>query len=671
VILRHATPLVVADNNRRSCNASSAVETLLGVSSVKVVDRPLDDFVESSFKPRLKALWQTVLEKGEKAGTLPLIGEDGSARMVEFEAKGNVLPARHVVILRDQGFSAGKAGRPSTAVRDFALFLLDVNGRITGWQSGAVRIYGYRADEVEGRPESQLYPKETDPGVAEQDRLGKVAREEHSGDEGWQCKKDGSQFWANTITMALRNDDGILQGFARVVRDFSERHQHDETLRRSRALMRALPAKATIAGIISGEFDHIPEANDAFLGIVGYSRADLAAGKFHWPGLTPPEYLALDELAHEEALRFGACTPYEKELIRKDGSRVPVLVATATLKLAPFRWMTFVQDLRERDRMEDVEQELVEGQHVFEEMVGSSTALRRVRSQVEVVAPTDATVLILGETGTGKELVARAIHRISSRRNLPFISLNCAAIPTGLLESELFGYERGAFTGALQQKIGRFEMANRGTLFLDEVGDIPLDLQPKLLRALQEKSFERLGGTKTIPIDVRLVAATNRNLTQMMADKLFRIDLFYRLKVFPIITPPLRDRPEDIAILARHFTARYARKMNRPIERIPADTMRALVAWHWPGNVRELENFIERSVILSQGPNLRAPLAEIRPTAVKESGHDTLEQVERDHILRVLHESDGVITVAASRLGMPRTTLNAMMRKLGISRKDL
>ena len=236
MILRHATPLVVADNNRRSCNASSAVETLLGVSSVKVVDRPLDDFVESSFKPRLKALWQTVLEKGEKAGTLPLIGEDGSARMVEFEAKGNVLPARHVVILCDQGFSAGKAGRPSTAVRDFALFLLDVNGRITGWQSGAVRIYGYRADEVEGRPESQLYPKETNPGVAEQDRLGKVAREEHSGDEGWQCKKDGSQFWANTITMALRNDDGILQGFARVVRDFSERHQHDETLRRSRAL---------------------------------------------------------------------------------------------------------------------------------------------------------------------------------------------------------------------------------------------------------------------------------------------------------------------------------------------------------------------------------------------------------------------------------------------------
>ena len=251
----------------------------------------------------------------------------------------------------------------------------------------------------------------------------------------------------------------------------------------------------------------------------------------------------------------------------------------------------------------------------FEEIVGRSAAMKRVMGQVEVVAPTDATVLILGETGTGKELVARAIHRMSPRRDRPFITLNCAAIPTGLLESELFGYERGAFTGALSQKIGRFEMAHRGTLFLDEVGDIPLDLQPKLLRALQEKSFERLGGTKTIPIDVRLVAATNRNLTQMMGDKLFRSDLYYRLKVFPIITPPLRDHPEDIPVLARHFTQKYAREMDKQIDKIPPDTMQALVNWPWPGNVRELENFIERAVILSRGPSLRAPLAEIRPDA--------------------------------------------------------
>jgi formate hydrogenlyase transcriptional activator len=473
------------------------------------------------------------------------------------------------------------------------------------------------------------------------------------------------------ITMALKDQNGDLQGLASVARDFSDRHKRDENLRHGRTRLRRLPAESTIAGVVSGEFDRIFEVNDAFLNLVGYSREDLVAGRMHWPDLTPPEYAALDELAHEEVLRFGACTPFEKEFIGKDGTRVPVLVATAVLKRSPFRWITFVQDLRERDRLERIEEDEVEVQHDFEEMVGGSAALKRILRLAEVVAPTDATVLILGETGTGKELVARAVHRMSPRKHLPFVTLNCAAIPTGLLESELFGYERGAFTGALSQKIGRFEMAHRGTLFLDEVGDIPLDLQPKLLRALQEKSFERLGGAKTIPIDVRLVAATNRNLTQMMGDKLFRSDLYYRLKVFPITTPPLRDRPEDIPILARHFTKKYAAKMGRQIEKIPSDTMRALMSWRWPGNIRELENFIERAVILSSGPNLRAPLAEIRQDALQAAGSATLEEVEREHIIRALRDSGGVVSTAATGLGLARTTLNAMMRRLVISRKDL
>jgi len=395
----------------------------------------------------------------------------------------------------------------------------------------------------------------------------------------------------------------------------------------------------------------------------------MESGSITWSDLSPVEYAPLDELAHEEGLRFGACTPYEKELVRKDGVRVPILIATAVVKLCPFRWISFVQDLSVRHRHESIEAAgAVTGD--FDEIVGNSVGLRLVQQQVEVVAPTNATVLILGETATGKELIARAIHRLSPRRNLPFLTLNCAAIPTGLLESELFGYERGAFTGALTQKIGRFEMAHRGTLFLDEVGDIPLELQPKLLRALQEKSFERLGGIRTIPIDVRLVAATNRNLAEMMGDKLFRSDLYYRLKVFPITSPPLRDRPDDIPILARHFTRKYAEKMGRTIDKIPTETLRALVDWHWPGNVRELENFIERSVILSVGPNLRAPISEIRDAAPETQSGSTLEQIERDHILRVLRESNGVVTAAATRLGLHRTTLNAMMRKLGISRKD-
>jgi transcriptional regulator with GAF, ATPase, and Fis domain len=354
-------------------------------------------------------------------------------------------------------------------------------------------------------------------------------------------------------------------------------------------------------------------------------------------------------------------------LIRKDGTTVPVLVTTAILSLMPFRWVAFVTDLRERERLESTAEQDDEALMPEGEIIGASAALKAMTRQIGVVAPTDATVLILGETGTGKELVARAIHRMSARKDRPFVTLNCAAIPSGLLESELFGYEKGAFTGALSQKIGRFEMANQGTLFLDEVGDIPLDLQPKLLRALQEKSFERLGGTRTILINVRLVAATNRNLTQMMRDKLFRSDLYYRLKVFPITTPPLRDRPEDIPALVRHFTKKYAAKMNRTIDNIPLETMKDLVSWSWPGNVRELENFIERSVILSPGSTLRAPMTELQAESATASVDATLAHMERQHIVRIVKEAGGSIGVAADRLGLPRTTLIVMMKKLGIS----
>jgi len=676
-IVYHPTaPILIADNDRNYRDASSGAGKLLGLSREKIIGRSLDDFAEPSFKHQIPDLWKDFLQRGEQEGTLRLLGPDGNPREVEYSAKGNVLPVRHLLILRDKNQPA-QSEAPAGAtlipswVQDYALFLLNADGNVVAWYSGAERIYGYSGAEALGRHVSLLYPAEDALRAKVGDELRRCAAESHFGTEGWCVRKDGTRFWANVITMALNNEKGELQGFARVARDFSERHQRDEKLRRTRARLRLLPAHTAIAGIVSGEFDRIPEANDAFLELVGYSREDLQAGRLHWPDLTPPEYFALDELAHEEGLRFGACTPFEKELIRKDGTRVPVLVATAVLKLSPFRWITFVQDLRERDREEGLDNSGVEVKHEFTEIVGRSAALKRILAQVEVVAPTDATVLILGETGTGKELIAGAVHRMSPRRDRPFVTLNCAAIPTGLLESELFGYERGAFTGALSQKIGRFEMAHRGTLFLDEVGDIPLDLQPKLLRALQEKAFERLGGTKTIPIDVRLVAATNRNLTQMMGDKLFRSDLYYRLKVFPITTPPLRDHPEDIPVLARHFTQKYAAKMNKQIDKIPSDTMRAFMSWPWPGNVRELENFIERAVILSRGPNLRAPLAEIGPASVEPAGNSTLEHVEREHIIRILRETGGVISKAALRLGMPRTTLNAMMSKLGIARKDL
>jgi len=312
-------------------------------------------------------------------------------------------------------------------------------------------------------------------------------------------------------------------------------------------------------------------------------------------------------------------------------------------------------------------------EHNFEEMVGESSALKHVLQQVERVACTDSTVMILGETGTGKELIARAIHQLSNRRTRALVKLNCAAIPTGLLESELFGHEKGAFTGAIAQKIGRVELADKGTLFLDEVGDIPPELQPKLLRVLQEQEFERLGGTRTIRVDARLVVATNRDLDKMVAERQFRQDLFYRLNIFPIHVPPLRERAADIPLLVNFFVKKHAKKMGKRIERVPAETMRALARWHWPGNVRELENVIERALILSQGPVLNVSLAELKgagpiSTTTKVQ---TLEASEKEIILRALREANGVIASAAGKLGMKRTTLNSKMRKLQISRSDL
>jgi formate hydrogenlyase transcriptional activator len=671
IVYHPSAPILVTDDSGNSLEASVGVGKLLGLPREKVIGRPVADFIPPALKPEVSELWRALQDHEEHHGTLRLVGADAELREVAYIAKRNVLPVRNVLILQPRitDKTVDEADPVPSWVKDYALYLMDPAGVVVAWYSGAARIYGLPSADVVGQHVSVLYPDDDTVVATVTDELRRAAVEGRMGSEGWHARKDGSRFWANCISMALKNDRGELQGFARVVRDFSDRHERDEELRRSRALTRPIPMHSTIAGIVSGEFDRTPEVNDTFLDMVGYTREDLIEGRLNWPDLTPPEFAPLDELAHEEGLRFGACTPFEKELLRKDGTRVPVLIATAVLKLSPFRWISFVQELGEKEPTERVDTE-VAGAGSFGEMVGGSPALQRVVRQAELVAPTDATVLILGETGTGKELVARSIHRMSPRRALPFVSLNCAAIPTGLLESELFGYERGAFTGALSQKIGRFEMAHRGTLFLDEVGDIPLDLQPKLLRALQEKSFERLGGTKTIPIDVRLVAATNRNLTQMMGDNLFRSDLYYRLKVFPITTPPLRDRPEDIPLLVRHFTKKYAAKMGRQIDNIPSDTLRALASWRWPGNIRELENFIERAVILSSGSTLRAPLDEIQIDAPKGSSGGTLEQVQRDHILNVLRESGGVVTVAATRLGLHRTTLNAMMRKLGLSRKD-
>ena len=319
-------------------------------------------------------------------------------------------------------------------------------------------------------------------------------------------------------------------------------------------------------------------------------------------------------------------------------------------------------------------EEEIRSEYNFEEIIGSSPVLKRVLQHVETVATTDSTVLIYGETGTGKELIARAIHNLSERRERTLVKVNCAAIPTGLLESELFGHEKGAFTGAIDRRIGRFELAHEGTIFLDEVEDIPLDLQSKLLRVLQEQEFERLGSSRTLRVNVRVVAATNADLSQLVDEKKFRSDLFYRLNVFPINVPPLRERPEDIPLLVHFFANKFAQQMRKRIESIPKEVMAALVSYHWPGNIRELQNLVERAVILSRGATLEVPLAELKQSSKPvnhANGGSTLETVEREHILKVLGDANWVIggpTGAAARLGMNRTTLNHRMRKLGIIR---
>jgi len=333
-----------------------------------------------------------------------------------------------------------------------------------------------------------------------------------------------------------------------------------------------------------------------------------------------------------------------------------------------------IQELNERLAEEKIYlEDEIRTDNRFEEIVGQSRVLKAVLKQVETVAPTDSTVLIYGETGTGKELLARAIHDLSSRRQGTFVKLNCAAIPTGLLESEMFGHEKGAFTGAIAQRIGRFELAHRGSMFLDEVGEIPLELQTKLLRVLQEREFERLGSSRTIKTDARLIAATNRDLAELVEERQFRADLYYRLNVFPITVPPLRERRDDIPLLVRYFVQQYARRMNRRITNIPAEAMQALTRYHWPGNIRELQNFIERAVILSPGPALQAPVRELKGLKGPAASAVTLADAESDAILRALREAGGRVggpQGAAAKLGMKRTTLQAKMRKLGIEAKD-
>ncbi|MGD0740275.1 MAG: sigma 54-interacting transcriptional regulator [Terracidiphilus sp.] len=615
------------------------------------------------------------------------------------------------------------------SIAEYGIYLLDRDGHILTWNPGAERIKGYKADEVVGLHYARFFTQED----VEQGRPAELLRQaiakNRVEEEGWRVRKDGSRFWANVVITAIHDSTGAVTGFAKVTRDVTEQKQAQESVIAElsslllvnvdiRKLLEAFTAsirqmvphdaatlalydeptgKLRVQFLGSGDADANqgevllnPDASPA--GQAYRTRRPVILNKIdRWP-FAPESVQHLTgmgmqsgvwvPLLHRErtlgtlavASRLeNAFSQHDAEMLTQVAGQVAMAVNNA---------MAFKQIAELRDRLTQEKQYLEEEinlEHRFEDIVGESTGLRSVLREIATVAPTDATVLIQGETGTGKELLARAIHRLSPRSERTFIKLNCAAIPAGLLESELFGHEKGAFTGAIARKIGRVELAHEGTLFLDEVGELPLELQPKLLRALQEREIERLGGTRSIPINVRLIAATNRDLAKMVADKEFRSDLFYRLKVFPVFAPPLRDRTADIPILVRHFVSRHARRMGKTIETIPPETMDALMAWKWPGNIRELENYLERAVILTRGTVLHAPLAELESMQDDEeddeaaSTNPTLQAAERETILRALREAKGMIGGAggaAERLGLKRTTLNSKMKKLGIERGD-
>ena len=611
------------------------------------------------------------------------------------------------------------------SVRDYAIFLLDREGYILTWSPGGERLNGYTADDIIGKHFSRFFTKED----VERDHPAELMRlaglRGRFEEEGWRVHKDGTRFWANSVLTAIRNPSGAVTGYAKVTRDFTDRKRAEEAvmLQLTTVLLASMDVRKLLDAISASLRELIPH-DTATLGLYSPRSNSLVV---QFLGLTEGEYhrrdidIPVDGSPDGEAFRTREpvlqaridSTPFTKESIRHltelgmhSGCWVPLIhrgdaigtisVASriesafverdsqmlmqvaAQVAIAINNAMTFRQigDLRDRLKLEkQYLEEEINLENRFEDIVGESTSLRQVLKDIETVAPTHATVLIEGETGTGKELLARAIHRLSPRKDRTFVKLNCAAIPAGLLESELFGHEKGAFTGAIARKMGRLELAHEGTLFLDEVGDLPLDLQPKLLRALQEREIERLGGTTPIKVNVRLIAASNRDLAKMVAEKLFRADLYYRLKVFPIQAPPLRDRIGDIPVLVRHFVSMHSRRMGKTIETIPEATMEALKRWKWPGNIRELENFLERAVILTRGSALYIPVAELE-IQQEQAGPlepSTHEAAERDHILRSLRDAQGAIAGdngAAARLGLKRTTLNSKMKKLGITRSD-
>lgn len=736
--------VIIADEAGRIVELNRPAEQMFGFDRSELLGQPVEVLIPQRFRAKHPAQRESYSARPHTrpmgAGLqLYALRRDGSEFPVDIMLSPADGPAGKVIVSVVRDVSEQRKAQEALqrseqlfrsvvdGVKDYAIFMLDPQGKVVSWNSGAQEIKGYSAAEIIGENFSRFYTDEDISRGKPQEELRIAFQKGRVEDEGWRIRKDGSRFWANVVITAMRDPTGQLTGFSKVTRDFTDRKRAEEALllQLSEVLLSNVDIRKLLSAIstsiqsvvshdvgILGLHDAVSDQlrvqlldtsdpsetaetiipiKDSPAGWAFTAREPLVLHNITGGGFAPETYAHLLSLGVKSACwlplmnreraigtltiasrRESAFEKHDVEML----SRIATQIAAAVDNALAFRQIAELRD-KLREEKQYLEQEL-NTEHSFDEIIGESSGLKHVLKQVETVAATGATVLIEGETGTGKELIARAVHRLSTRQERPFIKLNCAAIPSGLLESELFGHEKGAFTGAIAQKMGRIELAHGGTLFLDEIGELPLELQPKLLRALQEKEIERIGGTRTIPVDVRLVAATNRNLRQMVADKQFRSDLFYRLHVFPVAIPSLRERRDDIPLLVRYFVDKHSRKLGRNIQTIPSEVMSALTKWSWPGNIRELENFIERAVILSQGASLRAPLAELelaegKPVALAAAaGTSTLESAERELILRVLRETKeiGGPEGAAVKLGLKRTTLNSKLKKLGITRRD-
>ncbi len=691
-LFEHSEDLVCAhDLEGRMLSVNPASACLLGYEVEEFLKIPMRDLIVPEYRVLFDEYLVRMKANGADRGLMCVITRSGETRTWEYN---NTLRTEGVATPIVRGIAhdvtekrRAELGLLKSEQRYRLLFeknlagvaTCSLNGELLDCNDAWARMLGYdRTEEVRGRLVTEFYYNAADRAPL----LERLTQENVLLNQEMQLRrKDGGAVWVLFNAAVLEGGNDGTPAVQATVIDISERRQAEEAMRRNEERFRVALKDSPIT-VFSQDRDlrytwiynpQLPWQQAA----IGKTDAELIGFK---------KAASLVELKRRAlktgmALREEVVIPSEGKMLAFDVAVEPLLdgngsvvgITGASVDIVRLREMTDrLQDARDKLLQEKsyLESE-IQAELGFEEVVGQSPALREVLKNVRVVAPTDSTVLLLGETGTGKELMARSLHALSSRRQHSFIKLNCAAVPSGLLESELFGHERGAFTGAVNRKVGRIELADKGTLFLDEIGELPLELQPKLLRVLQDREFERLGGVRTLHVDVRIVCATNRDLPQEIADKKFREDLFYRLNVFPIELPPLRERRSDISILVHHFVRKHSVRMGKHIEVVPEETIVVLENWNWPGNVRELENMIERMVILSKGSVLAAPPAEL--DAPQEISEDNLTEMERDHIIRVLRDTNGVLSGsdgAASRLGIKRTTLQSMIKRFGIEMQD-